>query len=59
MDTTTQQRKTPTPKDEKLPQIAQILDADAMAAFLTRSLDRGESLEGVQIRYLQIGRAHV
>ena len=53
MDTTTQQRKTPTPKDEKLPQIAQILDADAMAAFLARSLDRDESLEAVQIRYLR------
>ena len=53
MDTTTQQRKTPTPKDEKLPQIAQILDADAMASFLARSLDRDESLEDVQIRYLR------
>ena len=30
MDTTAQQRRTPIPEDEKLPQIAQILDADAM-----------------------------
>jgi thiamine kinase-like enzyme len=52
MDTTTQ-RKTPIPEDEKLPQIAQILDTDAMASFLARSLDRDESLEGVRIRYLR------
>ena len=52
MDTTTQ-RKTPIPEDEKLPQIAQILDTDAMASFLARSLDRDESLDSVRIRYLR------
>jgi Phosphotransferase enzyme family len=53
MDTTTQQQRTPIPLDEKLPQIAQLLDPDAMASVLARSLDGTESLEGVQIRYLR------
>jgi len=53
MEATTQQRKTPIPQDENLPQIAQLLDADAMAWFLARSLDRDESLDCVRIRYLR------
>jgi len=49
----TEQRRTPIPRDEKLPQIAQLLDAEAMKSFLARSLGRDELPGGVQIRYLR------
>ena len=52
MAASTQRRRTPIPPDEGLPQIAQLLDPDAMAAILARRLGDEVPLE-VQIRYLR------
>ena len=52
MATTTHRQRAPIPRDEKLPQIAQILDPDAMGVILTRGLGRDVPL-AVEIRYLR------
>jgi hypothetical protein len=41
------------PRDERLPQIAMLLDADAMALTLARSLDRSDPLGAVEVRYVR------
>jgi hypothetical protein len=41
------------PRDERLPQIAVLLDAEAMAAALARSLGRSEPLDSVDVRYIR------
>jgi len=41
------------PADEGLPQIAVLLDADAMALTLARSLGRDQPLAPVDVRYLR------
>ncbi len=53
MATTSEHRRTPIPHDDGLPQIAHMLDPDAMGSILARSLERDEPLEGVEIRYLR------
>jgi thiamine kinase-like enzyme len=49
----TQKRAAPIPRDDGLPQIAQLLDPDAMGSSLARSLGRADALAGVEIRYLR------
>ena len=41
------------PHDERLPQIAVLLDADAMALTLARSLGRDDALGPVDVRYIR------
>ena len=41
------------PRDERLPQIAVLLDADAMALTLARSLGRDDPLGPVDVRYIR------
>jgi thiamine kinase-like enzyme len=41
------------PHDERLPQIAVLLDADAMARTLARSLGRDDALAPVDVRYIR------
>jgi hypothetical protein len=41
------------PPDERLPQIAVLLDADAMALRLARSLGRADPLGAVDVRYIR------
>ena len=53
VDTTAQRRRTPIPHDDGLPQIAHMLDPEAMGSTLARSLGREEPLESVEISYLR------
>jgi hypothetical protein len=53
MERSTENVRGAIPRDERLPQLAVLLDADAMAMRLARSLGRVEPLGPVDVRYIR------